>query len=80
MALEVMYADGSGRTALQVEGSSPSWSPDGQSLVFARFTPAGWVPAGPSEIFVVSLDGTGLRQLADAPGEELAPSWNPTAP
>ncbi|MFL5492128.1 MAG: TolB family protein [Gemmatimonadales bacterium] len=80
MALEVMNADGSGRTALQVEGSSPSWSSDGRSLVFARFTPAGWVPAGPSEMFVVNVDGTGFRRVADAPGEESAPDWNPVAP
>src|SRR4051812_17510854 len=80
MALEVMNADGTGRTALQVWGTLPSWSPDGQSIVFARFTPAYWVPAGPSEMFVVDLDGTGIRQVTDAPGEESVPDWNPVAP
>jgi Tol biopolymer transport system component len=57
--------------------TSPSWSPDGKSIVFAEYTPAAWVPAGPSGMFVVNVDGTGFRSLADIPGEELNPDWNP---
>jgi Tol biopolymer transport system component len=61
--------------------TSPSWSPDGQSIVFARFTPGtDRVPAGESELFAVNVDGTGIRRVTDTPGEELAPDWNPAEP
>src|SRR4051812_37061270 len=58
MALEVMNADGTGRTALMVGGSSPSWSPDGLSIVFGKS----------DEVFAVNADGTGLRHITNAPG------------
>lgn len=84
MDLEIINADGTGRIVVLESGgadiTSPSWSPDMQFIVFARFSPAGWVPAGPSEMFVVNVDGTGLRRVVDAPGEELAPDWNPAGP
>jgi len=70
MALEVMNADGTGRTALMIGGSAPTWSPDGQSIGFAE--------AG--GLFAVNADGTGLRQTTDEPGGAFAPDWNPAAP
>jgi Tol biopolymer transport system component len=82
--LEIINADGTGRTVLLQDGAantSASWSPDAQSIVFTRFTPGtDYVPPGESELFVVKVDGTGLRRLVDAPGEELAPDWNPAGP
>ncbi|MCA1734044.1 MAG: hypothetical protein LC732_10640 [Acidobacteria bacterium] len=32
---------------------------------------------GNSEIYVVNLDGTGLRRLTDHPGRDLSPAWSP---
>ena len=43
-SLEIINADGTGRMVVLESGdniTSPSWSPNGQSIVFARYTPAG---------------------------------------
>ncbi|MFI2612182.1 TolB family protein [Kitasatospora sp. NPDC018619] len=43
--------------------SNPSWSPDGKQLTFDYRTSATGQPANSRAIYVVSADGTGLRQL-----------------
>ncbi|MBD0693660.1 TolB family protein [Streptomyces sp. CBMA123] len=43
--------------------SNPSWSPDGKQLTFEYRTSATAQPANSRAIYVVSTDGTGLRQL-----------------
>ncbi|MFJ6623668.1 hypothetical protein ACIQOW_39630 [Kitasatospora sp. NPDC091335] len=43
--------------------SNPSWSPDGRQLSFEYRTSGTGQPAGSRAIYVVSADGTGLRQL-----------------
>ncbi|MDQ3821881.1 MAG: hypothetical protein M3321_01405 [Actinomycetota bacterium] len=45
----------------------PRWSPDGRRIVFHRFRESG------ARLYVVGVDGSGLRQLG--PGWE--PSWSP---
>ena len=49
----------------------PTWSPDGTKIAFGRS----------DEIYTVNADGTGLRQVTDAPGSE-SPEWgtHPLAP
>jgi TolB protein len=52
-----MKADGSNQTRLAPDSAynyMGSWSPDGNSIVFTRFTPA----IGTDEIFVMAADGT----------------------
>ncbi|HEY9015466.1 MAG TPA: hypothetical protein VIM84_10440, partial [Gemmatimonadales bacterium] len=81
--LTIINADGTGRIVVLggAEIGSPSWSPNGQSIVFAQFQDNVWDPVpGHSEVYVVNTDGTGLRQVADAPGNEYAPDWNPAGP
>jgi Tol biopolymer transport system component len=87
VGLEIINADGTGRMVLldgNVDGmanTSPSWSPDGQSVVFARFTPGSdWVAPGQSELFAVNVDGAGLRRVTSVPGGAFAPDWNPAGP
>jgi Tol biopolymer transport system component/alpha-tubulin suppressor-like RCC1 family protein len=79
--LWVMNADGSSPMAV-TSGSSydaqPSWSPDGQQVVFS----ANRVGAAASQrqLWVVRLDGTGLRQLTFPPAADLQdgdPAWSP---
>jgi Tol biopolymer transport system component len=47
--------------------SEPSFSPNGKRLVFARLG---------SGVFVVNLDGSGLRRLTTAPRDQF-PVWSP---
>ena len=70
-----MSADGSGQVALTHGGngfSSPSWSPDGNSLAFV----AG--PSTSSVVDVASAAGTGVRQLSPSSWISYSPTWTPS--
>ncbi|MGE5833997.1 MAG: Ig-like domain-containing protein, partial [Acidobacteriota bacterium] len=80
----IMNADASGITPLatgpQFDGS-PDWSPDGTRIAFVRTIPT---PVGDQgRIFVINVDGTGLRQVSPEPDDPSAfvgdgwPSWAP---
>jgi Tol biopolymer transport system component len=80
----VINANGSGRVRLtysphHVDVSGASWSPSGQLIVFAR-DPID-VPSTSGGIYVVSVDGTGLKRLRPAPNrgavELESPAWSP---
>ena len=60
-----MNADGSNpRQLTRYAGSNPAWSPDGRRIAFrSRF-----------DLFVVNVDGSGLRRLAR---NGSAPTWSP---
>lgn len=60
----------------------PSWSPDGSRLAFRHMVPGPFGAVG--RIFVINVDGTGLRQLSpDVPDPnqfyyfDEGPSWSP---
>ncbi len=82
LELWVMNADGSGRRRLTTRRvQTPSgfagcdcdaaWSPDGRRIAFASDRDGG------NHIYVVGLDGDGLRQLTDGPADDTGPSWSP---
>lgn len=48
----------------------PSWSPDGQQLVFAMGS------VGTRQIYTVRLDGTDLKQRTES-GDHISPRWSP---
>jgi TolB protein len=76
-SLYVMNADGSRRHKL-VDAefdTDPVWSPDGRKIAFTKSV-GGW-ERGSTEIFVVSLDGSGQRRLTRRPGHDLYPVWSP---
>ena len=49
---------------------SPSWSPDGQMIVFTRSSPDGQT----ENIYLVNADGSGLTQVTDG-GADDVPDW-----
>ena len=52
---------------------SPAWSPDGREIAFHHV-----IPDIADEIWVVNIDGTGLRRLAGDLGDNaLEPVWSP---
>ena len=71
--LSVMNADGTDSSVVIDHGSAPAWSPDGLQLAFQHYDSG----ANNYEIFVVDLNGTGLTNLTNDPGEDLSPSWSP---
>ncbi len=75
--IEVMNADGSGRTRLMTSNSGqprlPAWSPDGYEIAFTRSQDL----FGSDEVLVMNADGTDLRRLTTSPGFDGDPSWQP---
>src|SRR6266540_2163242 len=71
-----------GRTQLASRTSAvnTAWSRDGTRIAFDVNTDIepniGGAPAD-FDVFVVNADGSGLRRLTDAPGEDQGPSWSP---
>lgn len=76
--LYVMRPDGRGvRQVTHVEGEYPAWAPDSRRLVFMSAQPGARGNNPNYDIFVVNVDGTGLKQLTDWPGEDGWPAWSP---
>jgi TolB protein len=69
--IAVMNADGSRVHRLIRNGSQPAWSPDGKRIAFVHYVGQN------SEIYVVNVNGTGLRRLTRNPGADLFPEWQP---
>jgi Tol biopolymer transport system component len=76
----VMNADGSRQHTLARFSSDgtpawspdpPVWSPNGRSIAFVSHRD------GTDEIFVVSIDGSGKRNLTRNPARDFAPVWAP---
>ena len=69
----VMGSDGANPTrltGLDLTESFPAWSPDGSMIVFGAT-----LADGATELFVVSADGTGRRQITHGGGAKLYPRW-----
>jgi PASTA domain/WD40-like Beta Propeller Repeat len=57
----------------------PAISPDGSKVAFARYEPPYNPLDGPTDIFVVNSDGTGLKEIASGAGvnQLTAPTFSP---
>jgi Tol biopolymer transport system component len=49
----------------------PTWSPDGEQILFASNRTGNW------EIYIANRNGTGLTNLTDHPADQIQPYWVP---
>ena len=75
--IDVINADGSGQAEIASSARSPAWSPDGSRIAFTRLIQDELGNTVPKDLYVVNVDGTGLRQLTDSPEWEGSPAWAP---
>jgi TolB protein len=67
-----------GRRAMPAAGTPekqnllPVWSPDGTKIAFVSNRD------GNPEIYVMNVDGSGVRRLTNHPENDTTPTWNPT--
>lgn len=52
----------------------PRWSPDGRQIAFTRLSAA---PQGPVGLFIINVDGSGLRQVSPPNGGLVGADWSP---
>ncbi len=57
--------------------ASPALSPDGRRIVFTVTTPDRGLNKNLSDLWVVSVDGTGMRQLTTHVAADRSPVWSP---
>lgn len=62
-----MNADGSNQQLFAAGGISPDWSPDGRLIAFSRN----------GQIWTVSADGNGEKQVTSSATLKVRPSWSP---
>jgi TolB protein len=84
MALDIMNADGTGRTQIlklgpyEADLNYAQFSPDGKRLVFEQHNSPLGKPSHGRAVFVVNVDGTGLQQVTPwALDAGDAPDWSP---
>lgn len=51
----------------------PDWSPDGRLIALTHF----FAPFGGSDVYTINADGSGLRNLTNAAGDDTFPAWSP---
>jgi Tol biopolymer transport system component len=83
-ALAVMNLDGGGRrvvyrgAAFSGDLQYPAFSPNGKQLVFERHVSSFAKPAGKHAVFVIGLDGSGLRRITRwSENDGDGPDWSP---
>lgn len=70
--LMIMDSYGTHHRLLVKNGARPAWSPDGSRIVFQR------INGTHVDLWIVNRDGSGLRPLTSATGDEYAPAWQPS--
>lgn len=81
----LINTDGTGLqliTAIENGACQPSWSPDGSQLVFIspcreRLEFYDKEYYNDASLYMINVDGTGLKQLTTIPGSDYDPAWSP---
>lgn len=60
--------------AIGEDPGTPVWAPDGTRIAFAM-KPRGATDPNESEVYTMKPDGSGLRRLTNAPGDDSHPHW-----
>ena len=63
------------RPEIGIDPGTPNWSPDRRTIVFAM-RPIDATDDNESEIYTIAADGSGLRRLTKAPGDDSHPHWS----
>ena len=69
--ISVMGADGDNLFKLEDNATNPTWSPDGQQIAFVSWRDRS------DEIYVIGVDGNGLRRVTHDLAPKGAPAWSP---
>ena len=76
-SIRIIGADGTDDRELFHDPASwvgnPDWSPDGETIIFGIDRGGG----GQIDIYSAGIDGSGLTQLTDAPGDDSGARWSP---
>jgi TolB protein len=73
-------ADGTGAEPLYVAPRmqlNPQWSPDGRQIAFNGMVPRTGGPGVTSKVFVIDVDGSGLRQVSQGDLDDWGAGWSP---
>lgn len=79
---QIFLADTNGENAFQITNMpsgacQPSWSPDGQKLVFISPCKSNDDSYANTSLYLINADGTGLTALDASPGGNFDPAWSP---
>ena len=73
--IHVMDSDGGNLRRLENQpraGKTPSWSPDGEQIVFSDM-----ILGGNWDIYILNIDGSNLRRMTRHPSKDMFPVWSP---
>jgi Tol biopolymer transport system component len=73
----VDVATGESRVLTREYDTLPLWSPKGDQIMFTRYAPDERYPYDEFDIWSIRPDGTGLKRLTDAEGNDAHSSWSP---
>ncbi|MEP5611764.1 MAG: biopolymer transporter TolR, partial [Cyclobacteriaceae bacterium] len=71
LGIVCLFSCAGGSNNLTSYSERPSWSPDGKQIVFNSNRD------GDDEIYVIRVDGSGLRQLTNNDDDDYTPFWSP---
>jgi len=78
--IHLINIDGTGlRQVTDLTGGAcqPSWSPQGERIVFTSPCDANQESYPGAAMFIINLDGSGLQPIPTVPGGDFDPAWSP---